>query len=283
MIDLHTHSRASDGALSPTELIELAHRRGLSALALTDHDTVGGLEEAREAAARRGIRFIPGIELEIAWKSAQDHGEFHLLGLGIRPETAALQEALAERRRCREARNRGILEKLATELGVHADYADLQNLSGGGSIGRPHFALLLAQRGLVKTPLQAFDRYLGRGRPLYAPMVGMELDQAIRVIREAGGIAVVAHPLSLYVSWGRLTGLLQDFAAQGLGGIEAWHSNATVHACRRLEAMAGSLGLSVTAGSDFHGEARPDRRLGLTAGGLEIDDRFLSVFCGGGN
>jgi predicted metal-dependent phosphoesterase TrpH len=277
MIDLHTHSTASDGALTPAELIRTAANKGLTAIALTDHDTINGLDEARKEAELRGIRFIPGIELEIAWaKNPVPNtpvGEFHLLGLGIENPSPGFLHAVADLSRYREARNREILDRML-EIGIEADYGELQALAQG-SIGRPHFASLLVKRGIVKSREQAFDQYLGSGRPLYIPKQGLDFEYALGVIRESQGIAVLAHPMSLYVSWGHLPGLIKKLADQGLHGIEAWHPAAKPRACKRLEALGKSLGLIITAGSDFHGASRPDRKLGFTAGDREIDESFL--------
>jgi predicted metal-dependent phosphoesterase TrpH len=270
VIDLHTHSSASDGSLSPAQLIQTAKERGLSAIALTDHDTIDGLEEAKKAAEQLNIRFIPGIEMDIRWEP----GEFHLLGLGINRISEDFRQLLVEVRRLREERNLQILDRMH-ELSIEADYSDVQALSGGGSVGRPHFAALLVQRGIVKNRQQAFSRYLGKGRLFYVPKPGLEFSKALEAIRNAGGIPVLAHPMSLYVAWGKLPALVADLAAQGLAGIEAWHPAAKVRSCRRLEELGKSLGLYVTAGSDFHGESRPDRKLGITAGDRKIEDFFL--------
>jgi predicted metal-dependent phosphoesterase TrpH len=258
-----------------------AAERGLSAIALTDHDTIKGLDEARLAAEGLGIRFIPGVELEIQWpeehsasRTAPGSGDFHLLGLGIRAPSPAFTGALDELSRRREERNLKILEAMAS-MGIKADYEELK--TGGGSIGRPHFAGLLVQRKIVKTREQAFSRYLARGKPLYIPREGLELDRAMACIKESGGIAVLAHPMSLYVSWGRLPDLIRSFAARGLNGLEAWHPTAKPRTCKRLEDLARSLGLYVSAGSDFHGALRPDRKLGITAGDRKIEDTILEA------
>lgn len=252
--------------------METAHQRGLTALALTDHDTIAGLGEAEKEAARYGIRFIPGIEIEIVWEP----GEFHLLGLGIGRSSALFSGALSELARRRDARNQEILERMRAS-GMEVAYEDIRSLSGGHSIGRPHFAALLVNRGLVKNREQAFARYLGKGKPFYVPKAGMEFSHALGSIKDAGGIAVLAHPLSLYVAWGRLPGLIKDFKAQGLDGLEAWHPTAKVRSCKRLESLGKSLGLFITAGSDFHGESRPDRKLGITAGDRKIDEAVLAA------
>jgi predicted metal-dependent phosphoesterase TrpH len=277
MIDLHTHSRASDGDLTPRELIRAAKERGLTAIALTDHDAIDGLEEAREEALRQGVEFIPGIEFDIVYEPVAVSGEFHLLGLGLATIGPGFLEALAEIRRKREKRNLRILECIREDLGVNVDYEEVRALSGGGALGRPHFAALLVNRGIVKNREQAFSRYLGKGRPLYRAKERLGFDRALGIIREAGGIPVLAHPLSLYIAWGRLPDFIAGLADRGLAGIEAWHPTATVGACKRLEELGRSLGLYITAGSDFHGHSRPDRKLGITAGNRKIEESILDA------
>jgi predicted metal-dependent phosphoesterase TrpH len=274
MIDLHTHSNASDGSLSPAALIDLAAAQGLSAIALTDHDTIKGIEAARQEALVRGIRFIPGIELEIERPEEIRLGEFHLLGLGISRPSGAFLEAVAELGRQRETRNLKILDAMR-EQGLTVTLEEVMALSGGGSIGRPHFASLLVKRGIVKNQEQAFSRFLARGKPFYVPKGALEFRRARELIKESGGLAVLAHPMSLYIAWGRLPAFVGELKDLGLDGIEAWHPTAKVRSCKRLEALGLSLGLRITAGSDFHGEARSDRKLGLTAGGRKIEDALL--------
>ncbi|MDR1248173.1 MAG: PHP domain-containing protein [Treponema sp.] len=275
MIDLHTHSRASDGSLTPSELIRAAKEQGLTAIALTDHDTIDGLEEAREEAVRQGIEFIPGIEFDVGHEPVAVNGEFHLLGLGIDHIGPGFRETLGEIWRKREDRNLRILERIREELGINVDYGEVRAISGGGALGRPHFATLLVNRGIVKNRGQAFSKYLGKGRPLYIAKEKLEFTLALRMIREAGGIPVLAHPMSLYIAWGRLPQFIAELAALGLAGIEAWHPTAKVRACKRLEELGKSLGLYITAGSDFHGNSRPDRKLGITAGERKIEASYL--------
>jgi predicted metal-dependent phosphoesterase TrpH len=277
MVDLHTHSTASDGDLSPGELIQSAKQRGITVLALTDHDTVDGLEEAREEADRQGVKFVPGIEFDIAYEPFAIAGEFHLLGLGLNTIGPGFREALKEIRRKREDRNLRILGRIEEELGLAIDYGEVQAISGGGALGRPHFATLLVNRGIVKNHELAFAKYLAKGQPLYVAKEKLEFTRALGMIREAGGIPVLAHPLSLRISWGRLPDFIAGLAAQGLEGIEAWHPSAKVHFCKRLEALGSSLGLYITAGSDFHGNSRPDRKLGFTAGNRPIGESFLAA------
>ncbi|MDR1388901.1 MAG: PHP domain-containing protein [Treponema sp.] len=286
MIDLHTHSAASDGDLTPVQLVEFAVQRGLSAFALTDHDTIAGLLDAETAAKRRGIRFIPGVELEIQTESFDGDevytkippvkGEFHLLGLNITKILPEFTAELAYLKAAREKRNLLILEKMR-EAGIEASYEEIAACAGGGIIGRPHFGAYLIKRRVVRSIKQAFDRYLGKGRPFYAPRAGVEFSRALELIHRAGGRAVLAHPMSLYLSWGRLPDYIACLAVNGLDGIEAWHPTAIPNACRRLESLGRDLGLGISAGSDFHGSARPERRLGISSGGRKIGDEFLAV------
>jgi predicted metal-dependent phosphoesterase TrpH len=272
MIDLHTHSSMSDGTYTPEALVDLALATGLGAIALTDHDSLAGLERA--AARARGTRLllVPGVELEIACAT----GEFHLLGLGLDGDRTALEEALTHVRRDRHERNLSLIGRL-TASGIPVTLEELVAVSGGGIVSRAHFARLLVQKGVVKRTDDAFNRYIGKGRPLYEARRTLDLPDAVRRVARAGGIAVVAHPLSLGLAGAALRQFLAHARDAGVSGIEAWHPKAAVRDCRRLERLAGSLGLSVTAGSDFHGLNVPQRRLGLTAGGLAIDDRFLAA------
>ena len=300
MIDLHTHSNISDGDLSPVLLIKEAARQGLRAIALTDHDTIKGLESAKTAALAENLRFIPGIEININWGGKGvvglgPGGEFHLLGLGINSPSPAFVAAVYELSRRRETRNREILERMH-ELSIDASWEELIDLyrgepritdaaakngpvevTGSNSLGRPHFAALLVKRKIVKNRNQAFTRYLGVGKPLYVPKEGMAFEDAAVLIRESGGIPVLAHPISLYVAWGRLPDLVKMLKDRGLMGLEAWHPTTKAGSCRRLEALAKSLGLYITEGSDFHGLIRPDRKLGYSSKGRKIDDAILEA------
>jgi predicted metal-dependent phosphoesterase TrpH len=282
MIDLHTHSNASDGDYTPALLVREAQKRSISAIALTDHDTLDGLESAAFEAEAAGMVFIPGIEISIKWAGnggvpgIGPGGEFHLLGLGIQSPSPGFLAAIAELSRRREARNREILDRMH-ELSIEASWEDILALSGGHSVGRPHFAALLVNRKIVRTRQQAFARYLKPGKPLYVPKAGLDFDEAVPLIRESGGIPVLAHPMSLYVAWGRLPELVKNLKDRGLMGLEAWHPTAKAKACRRLEAMGRSLGLYITEGSDFHGSIRPDRCLGCSHRGREISDSILAA------
>jgi predicted metal-dependent phosphoesterase TrpH len=276
MVDLHTHSNASDGELSPGLLVQEAAKQGFCAIALTDHDTINGLENARLEAEQAKIRFIPGIEIDIRISGLGPGGEFHLLGLGIRRPSPAFLTAVDELARRREARNREILDRMR-KMGIEASWEDIQELSGGRLLGRPHFASYLINRKIVKNQEQAFARYLGVGKPLYIPRENLRFEEAAALIRESGGIPVIAHPMSLFISWGRLPDMLKDLKNRGLMGLEAWHPTAKPGSCRRLEELGKSLGLYITEGSDFHGSVRPERKLGFSSKGRKIKDAVLEA------
>jgi len=293
MVDLHTHSNISDGELSPEKLIEEAVKLKLRAIALTDHDTINGLEIAKNAAKQHNIYLIPGIEINIDWNGSRSGhdvpglgpgGEFHLLGLGINSPSQAFIAAVDELARRREARNREILNRMC-ELSlikvseVDEVWEELKKITGvtgiKNSMGRPHFAAFLIRRKIVTNVKQAFSRYLGAGKPLYVPKAGLIFSEAVSLIRESGGLPILAHPISLFVAWGRLPGLIKSLKDMGLMGLEAWHPTAKQNSCRRLESLAQSLGLYITEGSDFHGSLIPDRKLGYSSKGRRIKESIL--------
>jgi predicted metal-dependent phosphoesterase TrpH len=198
--------------------------------------------------------------------------------LGINKPSPGFTAAVMELSRRREARNREILDKMH-ELSIEISWDELLALAGGdgGSLGRPHFASLLVKHKIVKNRNQAFARYLSVGKPLYVPKVGLDFEEAASLIKESGGIPVLAHPISLYIAWGRLPDLIKILKDRGLMGLEAWHPTAKSGSCRRLEALAKSLGLYITEGSDFHGSVRPDRKLGYSSRGRKIEDAILEA------
>lgn len=268
MIDLHVHTTASDGQYSPSQIIEKAAEKNISVLAITDHDTVAGLEEGKNAAKSHNLTFVQGVELNINYPT----GEFHLLGLGLKDISPLLVELLDNLVKNRELRNLQIIEKMR-EAGVDISLEEMKEHFPDTVLGRPHFAAELVNKKVVKTRQQAFDRFLAKGRPWYVQRVGSNLDEAIIAIKESGGVPVIAHPMSLYLSWGKLPDALQNFYERGVMGLEAFHPGARVTECLRLEELAQKIGFFVTAGSDFHGEKiRADRKLGHTCGGRKIED-----------
>lgn len=270
MIDLHTHSTASDGCLSPTALVALAADSNLKLMALTDHDSLEGIAEAESAAAARGIGFMRGIELEVAWEP----GEFHMLGLDLASTDGELGEATLAMARSRKNRNALIMEKIR-DAGIPATMEELRVLAGEGGIGRPHFADMLVNRNAARNRQDAFDKYLAKGRPFYLAKECFPLVEVIRLIHAAGGLAIAAHPLSLFVSWGRLPGIMDEWKELGVDGIEAYHPTAKLGQCRRLEVLGRARDFRITAGSDYHGNRRPERKIGYSAGKVPIPDSYL--------
>jgi len=273
MIDLHTHSTASDGDFSPSKLVNFAKERGLKALALTDHDTTSGLEEALEAGLALDVRIIPGIEFDIDFAG----GEFHLLGLGLKKWDGHLDNFIQSIQLNREHRNVKIL-RLLQEDQFDITWEDLVAQSGSRLIGRPHIAQVLVNKGYVKSTREAFDRYLGNGKRYHISKEGIPLTEALQWIKDAGGKAVIAHPLSLYLGWDRLIERLMEWRELGLWGLEAYHPGAPLRHCKRLDHIAHELGYHVTAGSDFHSTKRRDRHIGRTAGGKVIEDVYGEPF-----
>ncbi|MCR4822599.1 MAG: PHP domain-containing protein [Treponema sp.] len=270
MIDLHSHSSASDGVFSPKEAAEYAISKKLKVWALTDHDTVDGLSEAAKACLNSDMIFLPGIEINVAWPT----GEFHLLGHGLRRYSEELKDLVDDLTQSRRNRNLEIVEKMNKD-GIQVTLEEIESMFTSSQIGRPHFASYLMKIGKVKHRQEAFDRFLGKGRPYHVNHVGADLDVAVEAIRSAGGLPVIAHPLSLYVSWGKMEETMDKIRKHGVVGLEAWHPAARINEGFKLEELARKLGMFVTAGSDFHGKGvRADRHLGRTSGDRKIDDRF---------
>ncbi len=281
MIDMHTHSTASDGSCSPERLIELALEVGLTALALTDHDTLDGVAAARAKAQGTGLRFIAGVEIEIdrdttlGAQPAASTGEFHLLGLGLSDQREALEEALAQLRQARHERNLRMVTKLQRD-GIPVSMEELNEIAGGKVVSRAHFARLFVRKKVVSSMDAAFSRLIGRGQAYYEPRACLPLGEATRLIHLAGGIAVVAHPISLGIKGPALRQFLSSCRDQGVDGLEAWHPNHPLKECGRFKRLAAGLGLLVTGGSDFHGEHMPQRRLGCAAAGRPVPDELLA-------
>ncbi|MFP4385453.1 MAG: PHP domain-containing protein [Spirochaetia bacterium] len=273
MIDLHTHSSISDGSMTPAELIGYAKEKGLSALALTDHDTVGGLEQAEKTASDLSFSFIPGIEIEITYAP----GVFHVLGLGLKYWRDVIPERLEQLKKYRYTRNQRIIEKMR-KSGINIDYSDVEAVSGGDIVARPHFARVLVERGIARSIKDAFERFLGTGQPFYEPIKTLSLSEAIELIHDGGGKSILAHPQSLYLSKKNFLSSLTEWKKMGLDGIEAYHSNLNIRKSMWYEKTALEYSLIVSAGSDFHGKHRPDRKLGRTSSGIKIEDRFLTSF-----
>lgn len=271
MVELHAHSTASDGALSPTQLVSLAHSEHLSALALTDHDTVAGLDEAKQAAEKRGITFVPGIELEVDFAP----GTFHVLGLLIERWHGRHGKRLEQSLRHRKERNLAMVE-LMKQAGIDIEYQELAELAGHDTVGRPHFAALLLKKGVISKLHEAYDGFIGNGKPFYVQKRSPDVGAACAVIHSAGGVAVLAHPHTLGLDWDELGTALKRWRGQGLDGVEAYNATAPIEEGHRYSALAAELGLVSTAGSDFHTPYGGNRRLGRGPGDQPIEDKFLN-------
>ena len=270
-IDLHTHSTASDGCLTPTELVEHAARLGLAALALTDHDTVAGLDEARAAAARTGVELIAGCELSVVWPV----GFMHLLGLFLPEKPGRLLAAMDHLMDRRHDRNRRIVDKLRG-LGLDITYDEVQALAGEGSVGRPHLALALRAKGYVADVEQAFAEYLGTRGRAYVPKDQFTPEQALAALKEEGASTVLAHPFSLRATGRVLENKVRKLKDMGLDGLECIYPEHSPDQTREYLRLAEKLDLAVTGGSDFHGAAvKPDIELGSGNGGLELPYSLL--------
>jgi predicted metal-dependent phosphoesterase TrpH len=270
MIDLHSHSTASDGSRTPESLVELALQGGLTALALTDHDTLDGVDRAMARARDTRLTLIPGVEIEIEMEG----GEFHLLGLALVGDRTELNASLGRLQAARSERNGRMVEKMR-KAGIDISLEELAGTAGGSIVSRAHFARLLVRKKVVSSIDAAFKRLIGKGREFYEPRLCLALEEATRLIRSAGGVAVVAHPVSLGIKGPALRTHLAACRDRGVAGIEAWHPNHAVKDCHRFEKLARGLGMIVTGGSDYHGDHVPGRKLGHTAGGREIPDAIL--------
>lgn len=270
-IDLHTHSTASDGCLTPTRLLERAAGLGLAALALTDHDTVAGLDEARTAAARTGVELVAGCELSVVWPV----GFMHLLGLFLPERPGRLLAALDHLMARRHDRNRRIVEKL-NALGLAITYEEVQAIAGTGSVGRPHLALAMQARGYVASVEQAFFEYLGTRGRAYVPKDQFTPEQALAALKEEGATTVLAHPFSLRATGRVLEKKVHRLKDLGLDGLECLYPEHSPDQTREYLDLADKLDLAVTGGSDFHGPAvKPDIELGVGNGSLTLPYAML--------
>lgn len=253
IIDLHAHTKASDGLYAPAELVRLARQEGIAVLGIADHDTVDGVEEALAAARENSVRVVPGVEIN----SYGGDAEYHILGYFIRHEDSALRSVLSELKEARIRRMHLIISKLSA-IGIELSSGDILEVAGSGAVGRPHIAQAIVARGYAGSVREAFDRYIGEGKPAYAPRSKLAPMEAIGIVRRAGGVAVLAHP----GLWGA-DGLIPQLAEWGIAGIEAYSPDHTPQQVRAYRDIARRYGLVATGGSDFHGWGDPDKgRLG---------------------
>ena len=272
MIDLHAHSIFSDGTSTPEELVDLAAQGGLTALALTDHDTTDGLPRFMAAGANTSIQTVPGIEL------SAEFGEvtFHMLGYFFDPANAELQTALKWVREGRTGRNVQILEKL-NRLGYNLTHEDVLKHAGDDLIGRPHFAAALIEKGHFKSKDKIFQQLLGKGKAAYVDRLRLTPEACVEIIRKAGGVPVIAHPGQMKLTSRSLRRLVKQLKEHGLGGIEVWHPIHKPHQMASYLRICEDFDLVATGGSDFHGKLTPDLTLGRGFGDLEVPDTALEI------
>lgn len=255
--DLHSHSTVSDGTLSPTELVERAHEKGVEVFALTDHDATEGLKEAAIAAQKLGIKFVPGIELSVTWS----HQTFHIVGLGINPDDAVLNKGLMALREFRAQRGEEIAQKLEKK-GLDKPLEGAMKFANGEILSRTHFARYLVEQGKAKDIRQVFKRYLVKGKPGYVAGKWASLEDALSWIHGAGGLAVIAHPARYKVSATRLRQLITEFKALGGLGFEAISGSHSAEEEDRMARLGNQFELYISKGSDFHSPENIYRELG---------------------
>jgi len=264
-IDLHTHSTYSDGASTPAGLVAEARAAGLAAIALTDHDTCDGLGEFVAAGREQGIETMPGVEVSVEYNSRT----VHMLGYGIAPGDERFRAALRELVEGRNERNVQMIRKLQL-LGVRIELEEVKAFATEQIVGRPHVAQALIQKGVVRTFEEAFDRYLGRGRPAYCERFRLTPEDTIRLIADAGGLSVLAHPHYVGASPDALAALLERLKRAGLAGLEAYYTDHTEEQTRLYVELAERLGLLATGGTDYHGTIKPGIHIGWGQGSLRV-------------
>lgn len=269
-VDLHVHSTASDGTFSPTELVKAAAKASLAAFALTDHDTVRGVDEAIQAASNLNLEVIPGVEISTRYKDK----EIHIVGLFLDHHNEELLKGLGNEIEIRNRRNDMLIEKF-NENGFPVTMNEMITLFPDSVITRAHFASYMVKKGYVKTTLDAFNRYLGEGMPLYIPRDKKSPEEAIKLITSAGGIAVLAHPLLYHLTMGELKELCILLKGYGLTGIESMYSTYKGFDEISVKNLAKEVGLLESGGSDFHGANKPHIKIGSGMGTLRINYEYM--------
>jgi predicted metal-dependent phosphoesterase TrpH len=265
-IDLHVHTTASDGTMSPAEVVRYAKEKGLRAIAITDHDTVEGIAEGLQEGDNLGLEVIPGVEVSVDFSN----GTMHLLGYYIDHTSRELLEKLTVVQQARAERNLTMIEKLRG-LGIEIDLSELKEAPEHGQIGRPHFAYTLVQKGYVQNIQDAFDRYLRKGGPAYVEKFKFSPEEAIGFIIKAGGVTVLAHPFTLNQPQQKdLEEVIATLKAQGLDGIEIYYPEHSEGQIKIYRHLAQKYGLVMTGGSDFHGLTKDGVALGEGYGDREF-------------
>jgi len=270
-VDLHIHSFKSDGSLSPTELVDEALRIGLRAFALTDHDTVEGIDEALTYSADKDIEVIPGIELSTEYQGK----DIHIVGLYINHNDEEFQKALKTFRDSRDLRNEKMCKMLADKAGMDISYQALMDEDPGAVITRAHYARYMLKKGYTKSLKEAFDRYIGDHCKYFIPREKITPEDGIKLILKAGGIPVLAHPVLYGMGKDRLDTLVTSLKENGLKALEAVYSTYTLSDEHEMKALAKKHGLKISGGSDFHGAAKPGLYMGKGYGKLFVPESIL--------
>jgi hypothetical protein len=269
MIDLHTHSTVSDGSDPPERIPELAHAAGCTAVALTDHDRVDGLAAAASVAAGLGLELVRGVEI-----SCEHPGTMHLLVYFVAEGDGPLQDELARLQDARDNRNRRMAARLG-ELRLPVTYDEIQQEAGGMGAGRPHIASILVRKGVVGSIQEAFDVWLAKGQPAYMDKERLAPDVAVRLAVASGGVPVLAHPLSLGLSPADTAATVAELSDHGLAGVESIYGRYSPEERAAMAALARENGLVATGGSDHHGTYKPDLKVGVGRGDLNVPDSVL--------
>lgn len=272
-IDLHIHSCHSDGVYTPTELVEMAAEKRLQAIAIADHDSTAGIDEALEAGNRIGVEVIPAVELSVEFKHYHD---VHLLGYYIDHKDKTFQEKLAEFRRRRDARGQAIIERINSKLSGEKkgsiSYGEVLE-SAEGALGRPHIARILIAKGFARTIQDAFNKYL---EPCDVPKFYFPMTDALAEIRRINGVSVLAHPSSITEDRETLRNIILQLDAMGLDGLEVFNNMCYNDDMAYFESIATQLGLAITGGSDFHG-FEDGIEIGIGRGGLAVHYRWVDA------
>lgn len=270
-IDLHIHSTASDGSLTPADIIDHAQKLKLAAIAITDHDSVDGSKKALQIGIPPSLHFLTGVEISAAHPPFfPGSGSFHILGYAINLDHGDLNQTLNKLQDARKNRNPEILNRL-NKLGFRISLEEVNQEVGEGQLGRPHIAYAMMKRGFVESIDEAFDRYLATGKPAYVDKHRIECEQAVKIIRKAGGVPVLAHPALLNIENDQeLDALLQNLIKIGLAGIEVYYPGHSPRQISQYTELAGKYGLLMTGGSDFHGSLKPKIKMGSGSGDLFV-------------
>lgn len=265
-VDLHLHTTASDGVMSPSEIVRYAKAKGLQAIAITDHDTIEGLEEGLLEGEGIDFEVIPGIEIS----AEHSPGSMHLLGFFLDIHHPLLNERLGYLQKARAERNPKIVERL-NRLGIELTYEEVLKASGGGQVGRPHFAQVLLEKNYVRTFQEAFDRFLKKGAPAYVDKFRFTAKEALHFINETKGVAVLAHPNTLnMIGYSELETLILRLIEEGLKGIEVYYPEHSPLEVARYKTLAERYGLLITGGTDYHGIEKNRLDIGVGRGEMKL-------------